>query len=75
MKNSSMGRVLFLLSLGIEISLSVVIPLLVGIAIGQFLDNKLNTSPGLLIVLTILGLVVSGYQIHHLVAPYLGEKK
>ncbi|MFH0791937.1 MAG: AtpZ/AtpI family protein [bacterium] len=75
MSNSSVNHVLSLLSLGIEISLSVVIPLLGGIVIGKFLDNKLNSSPVLLIVLIILGLVVSGYQIYRLIAPYLRGKK
>ncbi len=75
MENDSVSKVALLISLGVEISLSIVIPLVMGILAGKFLDNKLNTSPILLITLIILGLAVSGYQTYRLITPYLKEKK
>ncbi len=51
------------------------ISILLGILAGQWLDNKFNTKPILVIVGLILGLVVAFYGVYQMLLPLIRNKQ
>lgn len=44
-------------------------------ALGMWLDHKLHTSPLFLIVGVFVGIVVTSYEVHHLIRPLITSQK
>ena len=51
------------------------ISILGGVLGGLWLDNKFNTSPILVIVGLLLGIVVAFYGVYQMLLPLLGDKR
>ncbi|MFC1903612.1 AtpZ/AtpI family protein [Chloroflexota bacterium] len=49
--------------------------ILLGVVAGLWLDNRLNTSPVLVIVGLILGIVVAFYGVYQMLLPLIGSRK
>lgn len=56
MKKSDKAKILQNLALVSQIGISMTVPVLIGIFIGKFLDNLLNTSFIFLLIFTIFGI-------------------
>ena len=67
----SWGGALRLTSVGFFIGGSI----LLGVLAGLWLDNKLNTSPVLLLVGLFLGLFVAFYGVYRMLLPLMGNKQ
>jgi ATP synthase protein I len=48
--------------------------ILLGVVAGLWLDNRLNTSPILVIVGLFLGIVVAFYGVYQMILPIIGNK-
>ena len=66
----SWGVALRLTSVGFFIGGSI----LLGVLAGLWLDNKLNTSPVLVLVGLFLGLLVAFYGVYRMLLPLMGKK-
>ncbi|MFC1987604.1 AtpZ/AtpI family protein [Chloroflexota bacterium] len=49
--------------------------IVLGVVGGQWLDNKLNTSPILVIVGLILGIIVAFYGMYRMILPNINKKR
>lgn len=49
--------------------------IVLGVVAGLWLDSKLNTSPALVIVGLILGVVVAFYGVYQMLLPLIGNKR
>ena len=49
--------------------------ILLGVVAGLWLDNRLNTSPILVIVGLILGIAVAFYGVYQMLLPLIGSKR
>jgi F0F1-type ATP synthase assembly protein I len=49
--------------------------ILLGVVVGLWLDNKLNTAPILVIVGLFGGLVVAFYGVYRMLLPFIGSKR
>lgn len=49
--------------------------IVLGVVVGLWLDSKLNTSPALVIVGLILGVVVAFYGVYQMLLPLIGNKR
>ena len=49
--------------------------ILLGVGAGLWLDSRLNTSPILVIVGLILGIVVAFYGVYRMLLPFIGKKR
>ncbi len=49
--------------------------ILLGVVVGIWLDNKLNTGPILVIVGLILGIVVAFWGVYQMLLPLIGNKR
>lgn len=49
--------------------------ILLGVVVGLWLDSKLNTSPILVIVGLILGIVVAFWGVYQMLLPLIGNKQ
>ena len=67
----SWGVALRLTSVGFFIGGSI----LLGVLAGLWLDNKLNTSPVLVLVGLFLGLLVAFYGVYRMLLPLMGNKQ
>lgn len=67
----SWGVALRLTSVGFFIGGSI----LLGVLAGLWLDNKLNTSPVLVLVGLFLGLLVAFYGVYRMLLPLMGKKQ
>jgi F0F1-type ATP synthase assembly protein I len=65
------GVALRLTGVGFFISGSI----LLGLLAGLWLDNKLNTSPALVLVGVFLGLFVAFYGVYRMLLPLMGNKQ
>ncbi|WP_425446175.1 AtpZ/AtpI family protein [Dethiothermospora halolimnae] len=59
MKKEDKSKILRNLSLITQIGISMIVPILIGIIFGNFLDNKLGTEVIFLIIFLILGVAAS----------------
>ncbi len=59
MKNKNKSKIFENIALVSHIGISMVVPILGGVLLGNFLDNKFGTSIVFLIVFLVLGVVVS----------------
>lgn len=49
--------------------------IVLGVVVGLWLDNKLNTSPILVIVGLVLGIVVAFLGVYQMLLPLIGNKR
>ncbi len=49
--------------------------IVLGVFAGLWLDNKLNTSPILVIVGLVLGIVIAFYGVYQMLLPLIGNKQ
>jgi len=49
--------------------------IVLGVVIGLWLDSRLNTSPILVIVGLVLGVVVAFYGVYQMLLPLIGKKQ
>ena len=49
--------------------------IVLGVVAGLWLDSKLNTSPALVIVGLVLGVVVAFYGVYQMLLPLIGNKR
>lgn len=49
--------------------------IVLGVVVGLWLDNKLNTSPILVIVGLVLGIVVAFLGVYQMLLPLIGNKQ
>ena len=49
--------------------------IVLGVFLGLWLDDKLNTSPILVIVGLVLGLILAFYGVYQMLLPLLGDKR
>jgi len=49
--------------------------ILMGVVGGLWLDSRLNTSPILVIVGLVLGIVVAFYGVYRMLLPFIGNKQ
>lgn len=68
---SRWGAALRLVGVGFYIGGCIVL----GVLVGLWLDSKLNTSPILVIVGLVLGLLVAFYGVYQLLLPLIGNKR
>lgn len=68
---SRWGAALRLIGVGFFIGGSI----LLGVAVGVWLDSKLNTRPILVIAGLFLGLVVAFYGVYRMLLPLMGNKQ
>ncbi len=61
----------YALSLGWQLGFLVALPLLGFILFGYFLDKKFQTLPFLTLVGTILGVLITIYDVYYLILPFL----
>ncbi|MBU4298873.1 AtpZ/AtpI family protein [Patescibacteria group bacterium] len=71
-KNNS--KLLYAVSLGLELGFLIALPLVFFLALGLFLDKKLGTLPIFLISSIILGLVATVINVYYLVLPFLEKR-
>jgi len=69
-KNSAKLQALTLVG---QVGYTVAIPLLVFIALGAFLDDRLSTGPLFLLLGLALGMLVSFYSLYRLLKPFLSS--
>lgn len=62
-----------LFSVGIQVALAVGIPLVVAAVGGNALDQRLGTSPWVLLTLVLLGLVVAAVGVFVVIRNYIAE--
>jgi len=60
--------------LGSEIGFLISLPLISFLLLGIFLDKKFNTFPLFLISSVILSLIVTIFNIYHLILPFLEKR-
>jgi len=60
-----------LVGVGFFVGVSIVL----GVAVGLWLDSKLDTSPALVITGLILGVVVAFYGVYQMLLPLIGKKR
>ncbi len=71
-KNRKSAKInLSVLEFAWDLGFAVVIPLVLFILLGRFIDNKLNTSPIFLLSGIILSVFISGYGIYRSVSKYI----
>ena len=61
----------YALSLGWQLGFLVALPLLGFILFGYFLDKKFQTLPFLTLIGTILGILITIYDVYYLILPFL----
>ncbi|MFC1981806.1 AtpZ/AtpI family protein [Chloroflexota bacterium] len=49
--------------------------IIMGVVVGLWLDNKLNTAPVFIIVGLVLGIVVAAYGVYQMLLPLLQSKQ
>lgn len=49
--------------------------IVLGVFVGLWLDSKLNTSPILVIVGLVLGIVIAFYGVYQMLLPLIGNKQ
>lgn len=49
--------------------------IVIGITLGRWLDNRLNTKPILVIAGLILGIIVAIYGVYRMLLPLLGKRQ
>jgi len=67
---SRWGAAIRLVGVGFYIGGSIVL----GVAIGLWLDSKLNTQPILVILGLFFGLFMAGYGVYRMLLPLIGNK-
>jgi len=68
---SRRGAALRLVGVGFYIGGCIVL----GVLVGLWLDNKLNTRPILVIVGLVFGLLMAFYGVYQLLLPFIGNKR
>lgn len=63
-----------LLSLVFRLGYSLIVPLIIGILGGVWLDRRFSTTPWFTLAGVILGLITSGYILYSDVLPYINKK-
>lgn len=66
-----MMAALRLIGVGFFIGSSIVL----GVVVGLWLDSKFNTSPFLVIIGLLLGIVVAFYGVYRMLLPLIGSKR
>jgi len=75
MENQKKPNFFYAISLGLQLGFTVVVPLIIFLLLGIFLDKKLSTSPCFTISLTILSLVFVFFEVKSYLLPLLEKKK
>jgi F0F1-type ATP synthase assembly protein I len=68
------GKLLYAISLGSLIGFSLVIPAILFLLFGVYLDRKFQTSPIFLFSGVILGICVAFYETKKLILPFLEKR-
>lgn len=71
-KNDS--KLLYALSLGLELGFLISLPLVFFLILGIFLDKKFQTFPIFLISSIILGMAATFFNVYYLVLPFLEKR-
>lgn len=74
MDNNQKTNFFSMLALGAELGFLIVIPLVLFLLVGLFLDKKLGTLPLFLIVSLILGFAATIFNVRHMILPFLEKK-
>ena len=62
---------LYSLSLVYQLGISLIVPLLIGILGGIWLDNQFKTSPIFVLIGLFLGIMIAGYSLYYELLPFL----
>jgi len=73
--NNHNAKFLYAVSFAWQLGFFIVIPLVICILIGFWLDNKLHTSPFFLLVGIIISLIFTAYDTYKILSPLLNNKK
>lgn len=72
--NSSKNKILYTVSLGLELGFLIALPLVLLLIFGLFLDRKLKTTPLFLIIFVISGFVITFFNVYYLILPFLEKR-
>ena len=73
-ETSNGANFFYAISLGLELGFLIVLPLVVFLLLGLFIDRKFNTFPIFLILFIIGGMVATIFEVKVLVLPFLEKK-
>ena len=68
------SNLLYALSLGMKLGLSIAAPLVIFLLAGLWLDDKIGTSPLFLIIFVLLSFVAVFLNIRYLILPFLEKR-
>jgi len=74
MSENNQKDIFYAISLGLELGFIIVIPLILFLLLGVFLDKKSGTFPLFIIVFVFLGLISTVFEVRYLVLPFLEKK-
>lgn len=73
-ENNQKKNLFYAISLGLELGFLIVIPLVVFVVLGIFLDRKFNTSPIFLLISIALSFISTVFEVRYLILPFLNKK-
>jgi len=73
-KDKAKNTVLAAIGLGSQLGLAIVLPLILCLFLGIFLDKKFNTAPIFLITLVIFSIIVTILDVYYLILPFIEKR-
>lgn len=67
-------KTFYALSMAVQLSVLIILPVLGFFFLGLWLDNQFNTQPLFLIVAIIIGIIVTFYEIFHSLIPLVKDQ-
>ncbi len=75
MANRDNFKTFYALSLAWQLGFLIAVPLAGFMIAGFWLDKKINSGPFMLLAGMIVGVVITVYEVYHLLAPLISDKE
>jgi len=73
-KDKQENNTISAISLGSQLGLAIVVPLVLCLLFGIFLDKKFNTAPLFLIILVIFSIIVTILDVYYIILPFVEKR-